>query len=584
MPLSLRPCKSNPLLPYICCLLILLLVPTVAGDKFNVCLNNFRDGQYGPLGGTDNHGRPVSNITNATAITYDLCVRACGSDPEGFRWPVFSQQFSSWLLPWLALVSQLPFGSQDKLDNLVSMLLTLGSPTLAAYSLALTALNGRWIAQLFASHTYPNAKNALKVLSSLQQSPLSVTSSDGLLASLIILPQNDDWWSELLIWLDYTHTWSIAAVTSISWVVIAYIFTVINSFAGDITESINANGEGVGSLWLWLLPIVTGWLQISPKCESTRLRDAIKRANEISFVATDHDGPVLTYSRSGQHAISLYNSAWEDPVRRDELCTAPIYNYSRFLPWVQAVEKVSEVFRIASIRAQHHQSVDPEVDWEKQGKLSGPLAPNRVGTLRQVKAYCESLDDEEAPRQTQSRWGRNIWSRVFLASLLALLLQWGTTGAAIIVVWFTPTSGLGCRSGAYILYGCLSTVVWILLVFSSFLSHYSSTASKKSLPVGVAGCVSIILRRVGKCIALVNAIWIVMICVFQFSNFFNRCYCNSSVLGWGSRAFNVIDLVDTDTRHMRAAWIGGVALAAGTAAIFTALINLFINPQFTPDE
>ena len=127
----------------------LFLLPVVAAVNFNTCLADVRQGNWGTIGGTDNHGRPVPDIANATAITYDLCLHACGATPEPFVWSVFAQHFSSWLLPWLALVSQLPFGANDKLDNLVSALLTVGSPTLAAYSLALTVLNGRWIARHF---------------------------------------------------------------------------------------------------------------------------------------------------------------------------------------------------------------------------------------------------------------------------------------------------------------------------------------------------------------------------------------------------------------------------------------------------
>jgi hypothetical protein len=56
------------------------------------------------------------------------------------------------------------------------MLLTVGSPTLAAYSLALTVLNGFWIARRFSFVGYPNARNAVKILSSLQQSSLEVVS------------------------------------------------------------------------------------------------------------------------------------------------------------------------------------------------------------------------------------------------------------------------------------------------------------------------------------------------------------------------------------------------------------------------
>lgn len=349
-------------------LLVLYWSPAVTGVQFEQCLQEVKAGKWGQGGGTDNRGRPVSNIANATAITYELCTKACGTGSEAFMWSVFSQQFSSWLLPWLALVSQLPFGSDDKLDNLVSMFLTVGSPTLAAYSLVLTVLNGRWIARRFYSCAYPNTRLAVQVLSSLQQSPLKITTDKSLLASLIVLPENDEWWKELVVWLDYTHTWSISAVTSIAWVIIAYIFTVIDSFTGDITTSINANGQGVGSLWIWLVPIVVGWLQISPKCDANRVYQAVKRANTIAHVATPSHGPLLASSLSKQRAISLVQGD-DDPLRHDEYCTVPINNYARFLPWVQAVEEVSEVFRAASERAHLHRSKEQDRKSVASGSL-----------------------------------------------------------------------------------------------------------------------------------------------------------------------------------------------------------------------
>ena len=257
-------------------------------------------------GKMDNHGNFLPpSASNVTAITYNLCVSQCGAGPGRFQWTVFSQQFSSWLLPWLALVSQLPFGANDKMDNLESMLLTLGSPALAAYSLALTVLNGRWIAQLFSNHHYPNAKGALRVLSSLQQSPVRVDTDNALLASLIMLPQNDEWWEELVVWLEYTHTWSISAATSIAWVIIAYIFTIIDYFSQGVQNAFSVNGPGVGSLWLWLLPIVVGWLQLSPKCDSIRLRQAVDRANFIAYVANLTSQPTKAMNISRKCAINI---------------------------------------------------------------------------------------------------------------------------------------------------------------------------------------------------------------------------------------------------------------------------------------
>jgi hypothetical protein len=390
-------------------------------------------------GKTDNHGNFLPEPTsNATAITYDLCVSQCGAGQEAFQWTIFSEQFCSWLLPWLALLSQLPFGANDKLDNLESMLLTLGSPALAAYSLALTVLNGRWITQLFSKYRYPNAKNAVRILSSLQQSPLRVDKDDVLLASLIMLPQNDEWWAELVVWLEYyPHTWSISAATSIAWVILAYIFTIIHYFTQYAQNSLKPSGDGVGSigpLWLWLLSIVIGWLQLSPKCDSSRLHQAVDRANSVAHVANPNSQPIKAENVSRKRAIHLARSEL-DEARLDEHSTPPIYNYARFLPWVQSVIAVSDAFGIICERDHHHDPVDPGTEW--QDRKSGISL-----TASQVVNYSLPRPGS-VYHHPRHKWGldSSAVGRMFIASAVALILQWGTTGGAMIIVWFTSTMG-----------------------------------------------------------------------------------------------------------------------------------------------
>ncbi|KAJ7610687.1 hypothetical protein B0H17DRAFT_1221265, partial [Mycena rosella] len=188
------------------------LVFVNASVDFPQCFADIRNGSHGPTGGTNNQGIPVPDITKATSITYEFCLQACGSGGGAFSWSAFSQQFSAWLLPWLALLSQFPFGSRYRWDNFMSVILALGSPCLAAYSLSLTVLNAKWVARRFANIDYPNRQHAALMLSNLQQIPLKVTTEGSLLASLIVLPENDPWWKEVMERLDYAdiHTWTIA--------------------------------------------------------------------------------------------------------------------------------------------------------------------------------------------------------------------------------------------------------------------------------------------------------------------------------------------------------------------------------------
>jgi len=178
-----------------------------------------------------------------------------------------------------------------------------------------------------------------------------------------------EWWIELDDWLNDTHSWSISAVTSTAWVVIAYDFTVVDSLTTDLGSSIQANGQGVGTLWLRLLPNIIGWL-MSPKCNSVRLSGMIERANRSAYVATD-DGSVMLarYAGTGERAVEL-TILEVDLLTRDGRCTTPIYNYARFLPWVMAVEEVCEAFHGASDHHHDHLSADPTIHWVGTSNLT----------------------------------------------------------------------------------------------------------------------------------------------------------------------------------------------------------------------
>ncbi|KAF9261139.1 hypothetical protein L218DRAFT_946325 [Marasmius fiardii PR-910] len=566
--------------------LFILLRVVDATTNFTRCLLDVQSNLYGPYAGVDNSGRPLPDILKATAIPYVVCAEKCGSAPEPFAWSIFGQEFSAWLLPYLALLSQLPFGAQDKWDNLLAVFLAVGSPTIAAYSVVITVLNGRWVYRLFSAYTYPNTQHAARILSSLQQSPLRVNLDGFLLSSLVVLPENDDWWSELVVWLDYTHSWSISAAASIAWVVIAYVFTIVDSFTDDVEQSVETNGQAVGSIWLWLIPVVISWLQISPKCDSKRVKQALERANSIAYVATYDHSAIHASMVNSQRAIYLCSDRHQT-LYNDQHISAPVYNYSRIFSWTNAVRKVAICFSEATRHADLFEPVNPEAIWVLGDRHAKVHPENRSGSSVQVETYC--ISELDGPLL----YGSGIWTRILIASIFALWLQWGTAGGAILEVMLTPTTGLGCRSGAYLIYAATSTVVWMMLVLSSILAHYAEESAQRHplrpyiqpFKVQLATWFSICLRRIGKTLAFCNAILVIMTCMFQFTGFFSRCYCNSSVIGRGAaKAYDVIRFLPQDIVNMKTAWIGGVVLATGSAVLFILFINLMIIPSQSSHE
>ena len=433
--------------------------------------------------------------------------------------------------------------------------------------------------------------NAAKALAYLQQAPLRLTTRNGLLASLVVLPENDEWWKCLVDRLEKTHTWTIAAATSIVWVIVAFAFTIVGSLM-TLGKNLNSNGQGVGSLWLWLIPIVVGSLWI-PACPYDKLKTAIDKANDLAFVAA-HDTPpqvngspnIDTPRRAAEvshmQAVRMYKKA--KVFTKDAARPTPVFNYSRIWEWSSAVETIARAFEDADRNAERHLPVNPSRGWVYlEDKHLWNHHDNRTGTIAQVQAYCGfPVQGDEEPAQPVPS---GVWTRIFVASVVALGLQWGTTISAVIVLIFTPTTGLGCRSGSYIIYGIVSTMIWLGLLSSSYLAHYAKVRHDSGVVPGsgfnsinLAKNLATFLRRLSILTASCNALYVIIVCVFQFSNFYSTCYCNSSVLGRGSQhAFNIIT-AGYDYDHTKAAWIGGAVLAGGCVFLFLFFLHLVLEP------
>jgi uncharacterized protein with PQ loop repeat len=214
----------------------------------------------------------------------------------------FAPQFNSFMLPYLALTAQLPFGAPNYWDNFSAITLTIGSPTLAIFSLTATVLNSRWLKRRFSRISYPNAKQAVIVLNNLQQSLLRVEYP--LLASLIVLPQNDQWWRRGADAVSFTQTWSLVNIASVLWVIVAYIFTIV-----VLDEpGMSAIGPAVACAWLWLLAAVVGWMQLSPNCDEVKLKAALASLNQTVYIAGagPADDPIKASEVTDHFAIMVW--------------------------------------------------------------------------------------------------------------------------------------------------------------------------------------------------------------------------------------------------------------------------------------
>ena len=506
----------------------------------------------------------------------------------------------------------------DPLDDVLNFFMTIGSPALAAYSLQITHLNTRWLRKAFLHLEYPNSKAISTVISTFQHIPLQISPNPLLLPSLIVLPQNDAYWDLLLKCTERTRRWSIPLVMNFIWVIFPVLFTIIDSLHQERTA------YAIVSIWTYLLPLIMGWLHVGCQPEPNHLRDCLDTANRIAWVATDQkDGPIQAIEIAGQltQALKLAKDG-ADVTEEDELRTSPVFNYSRTFTWSLKAQHILSLVKNAAAKAERQIPVDNygsgcDAVWVA-GDHGGVAKENRLGTNEQVIDYCtEGTTPFEkvfrAPRpvvppghifsrapstpvallpfydshniRTPSRWASGVWTRVVFATLLALELQWGGVGAAVMINYKKRPYGLGCGALMFLVYGLAATVAFFLCLTSSVLAHISRPQHgqpyRRSWTQTCLNGGAVLCGYLGRILAVASGIGILVLSSANYSGAFHSCYCASVTFNGGIRFHDVAYLptiVDVGPKVIEVL-IGGLGLAFSTAVLFGISIYLCTPPR-----
>jgi hypothetical protein len=498
--------------------------------------------------------------------------------------------------------------------------MTIGSPGLAAYSLQITHLNARWLSKSFLDLQYPNSRSISIVLSAFQHVPIRISSDPGLLASLVVLPHNDGYWEVLLRGVEKTRRWSIPLAMNFVWVVFAVLLTVIDSFyappSGDV-------GYAIAAIWTYLLPLIIGWLHVGSQPEPNHLRDCLEAANQLAWVATDErDSPVQARDITGRPTQAIeFMRADVEFARRDELRTVPVFNYARAFSWSLNAQHILSLVKNAAAKADRQSPVNEYESGQRTTWIAGEpgavVGENRLGTEEQVIQYCKEITTTPfekifgapspvfPPSPTSSRtpntsvallpfynppatrrpsrWAPGIWSRVTVAALFALGLQWGAVGTAVIIHYYNAPVGLGCRATAFLMYGVAATVSFLFCLASTTLAHLSRPQhgpmhwrpwSQTWSNGGAVFC-----GCLGKGLVVVSGVAIMVVCLFQSSGAFTNCYCASMTFDNGAHDVFFLMINYVIGPSVVKVWIGGLVLAFSTALMFGFSIYLGTPPR-----
>jgi hypothetical protein len=245
-------------------------------------------------------------------------------------------------------------------------------------------------------------------------------------------------------------------------------------------------------------------------------------------------------------------------VQGDEAIEGPAYNYARVFTWWRFATIVRDGFD-ATITNIDNGTTCHGGDWDLTLREE-----NLTGDMQQTAAYCGLSPNNPLPPYIETI-SPDIWKRIFIASLFAVFIQWGTTGPAILIAYLTPTQGLGCRSGSYVLYGIFGTIAWVTLAISAGISHAAMVLEQsrnRGLGYNFLCALAVLTRMLGKTIVVVNAMWLILSSLFQYIGMFENCWCQGCELSLGVRGWVMLFKTSADLAASASSqWGGGVAMS-----------------------
>lgn len=544
-----------------------------------------------PFTNTDEKIHGFTELPPVTwVLEYVLCVFNAKSR-QVFDFQNFLSGVTNYFLPWLGLTAQLPYETGSISGNFESFCLAVGSPMLTTFALVSTALNAHSTSITFAakfgdgkttSHLREAVESAEYFLCGSQQSPIRIKEDQFRQLFEEDTERLRDRWLPLEQRLRKTrrqYTLSLFAQTFFA--VVAWVLTIIGSYVTSLGRPSEALLLSSGTLWTWLVPVVLGWMAVGTQSRQDTVREAIQgeiiRGKSAPLKALEAESGFIN-----PPSTHIHQALWSK-VQGDEACQGPAYNYARILTYPKLRDRILGEFerRRNFLEAQDAPADPSEPVQELQRNNTAHL---EAGPSHNIDEPYMTWKDVEA----SSDWKWNF----VISNAIAIFLQWGVTGSAIVISYLTEVRGLGCRSGSYLLYGILATAAHVLLLMSVFLSHHimliyqkerqkRATGGTNQVPrnaqIKWIGRLAVLTRFFGKSVAVINAIWIIMSSLFELIGFYESCWCTGTVLGQGNRAWVLLFVGGDKLREeAEASWIGGLAMS-----LFTIIFTYLFSKSYT---
>jgi hypothetical protein len=319
--------------------------------------------------------------------------------------------------------------------------------------------------------------------------------------------------------------------------------------------------------WIWTLPLVLGWFAVGTQRQRNSINQTLNRAKKLlqipDYVARGLN-PISAIPQADdevddkialKRAYSWGIRDWRGPfsqfpetsidgperwlgsrIAGDMERPGPIFNFARIYTWQQVAASIIDAHRNGRLDPVPDGIADLEthcfgLNTETQGQDNPFHSPSRAMTLRAEEGAANARQSAVGPG------GAIKW--LIVASVFHLVI----TIPAFLTAYFTPPVGLGCRSGSILLYFCASLLSAVLLAFSARMSRKwfelkdLRGQGSSGLLGSVVATMAVTTRYMGTWLAYGNSLWIIVYCVFEFTGFFQRCWCDALSIVHGNNGW-----------------------------------------------
>ncbi|KAF1362030.1 hypothetical protein EJ07DRAFT_109422 [Lizonia empirigonia] len=508
----------------------------------------------------------------STQITYEGCVALCGHGNEYYTWPVISATLTTWILPILGTLLQAPFESNAFWRTIKACNRWIGSP-ISSLAAILWDISISGKCALFVDLAVPyndrpdqqsefaSMRDSIYILMNLNQYKMKPVISmtreaEGLLRILLFSKElrllgTGTTLSEKRLKLardlrNNRRRGVVPIFLSTLWFVLALGISIEAAF-GDLGSNLQAHNLAMGLFVSWLpILILCSILDRNPVASD----DVQRKLNKLVDLVCD--------SLLDTETRHEYVASFQDVPQSQQIAY-----------WVEKIAVKAEYIKsdyfcgfAGQARTRFHYGAAYAILIEIEKAYIAEHGRNWLSNAREARAalVLGQLDQGFT-------WfdGRQLWT-----VLASVLLVGGTSVGAFVLSFNTPTVGLGCRTGGYLIFFIIALSVVLKIALLPLRLMPLEQNSKRMDATELAIRTQFITMRnltvrnwlqraFFTPLEFANLVWACYLLAAQTIGAFNNCACMTSTWGGFGGYLDFTQVNQANSAAVEEYWIIGTS-------------------------